>query len=49
METAPSEPRIRVGPQHQVIQQADVCARIDVLREREREREKKSIEGMSIN
>lgn len=30
METAPSEPRIRVGPQHQVIQQQDIYVRIDV-------------------
>lgn len=32
METAPSEPRIRVGPQHQVIdnpQQPDIYVRID--------------------
>ena len=30
METAPSEPRIRVGPQHQVNQQQDIYVRIDV-------------------
>jgi hypothetical protein len=29
METAPSEPRIRVGPQHQV-NQPDIYVRIDV-------------------
>lgn len=43
METAPSEPRIRVGPQHQVIPQQDIYVRIDMRNDKIGET------GMQIN